>query len=233
MPAPRLIYFHLPKCGGSTFGAALRLRYFWSQATIGQQITRSPGPETPAQRKARMEKEYDQRGAILRRLVGRSVRCISAHVRYEAAFMDSAAQDYLRVTLLRDPVERFVSHYTYLQRRHPDPDRPGTLAGFLDTEDAERLGRQYLFYFGGAQADVGQAIKTLRGFDLVGDLGQSQRFRADLNRMAGPLPNLGARNQAPAGTAVPADLRTRIEALCREDRAIYDAVLKEPELQCP
>ena len=47
--------------------------------------------------------------------------------------MDSTAQDYLRVKLLRDPVERFVSHYAYLQRRHPDPERPSTLAGFLHT----------------------------------------------------------------------------------------------------
>ena len=232
MPAPRLIYFHVPKCGGSTFGAALRLQYFWSQATIGQQITRPPGPEGQAQRKTRMEQDYDQRAGVLQRLVDHRVRCISAHVRYEAAFMDSTAQDYLRVKLLRDPVERFVSHYAYLQRRHPDPERPSTLAGFLHTEDARRLGRQYLFYFGGAHANVGQAIDALRGFDLVGDLGQGQRFRADLNRMAGPLPNLGARNQAPAGAAIPADLRQQIEKLCREDRAIYDAVVREAALQC-
>ena len=30
----RIIYIHVPKCGGSSFGAALRLRHLLSQATI-------------------------------------------------------------------------------------------------------------------------------------------------------------------------------------------------------
>ena len=31
---PRIIYIHVPKCGGSSFGKALRLRFLASQATI-------------------------------------------------------------------------------------------------------------------------------------------------------------------------------------------------------
>lgn len=32
----RLLYIHAPKCGGTSFGSAVRLAYFYSQATIGQ-----------------------------------------------------------------------------------------------------------------------------------------------------------------------------------------------------
>ena len=63
----RIIYIHVPKCGGSSFGAALRLRYFLSQAVINL----DPGdPKQPAA--PRMLADYARRRAQLHRLVARA-----------------------------------------------------------------------------------------------------------------------------------------------------------------
>lgn len=226
-----LVYIHVPKCGGSSFGAALRLRYFYSQATINlvQSDAAVVALHPLSRGEDRIIADYDQRARELTRLMTRRVRCISGHMRYDSDL--HARNDYAFVTMLRDPVERFVSHYYYLQRRHPDPSRPDTLKGFLDTEDAARIASQYLFYFAGHSQNrapnLSRAIcvaqSALSRFDLIGDLSDPSGFARDLRRLTGgPIPWLH-RNRSPMATSVPHSLVARIAALCAPDIAIYQA----------
>ncbi|MBD3665393.1 sulfotransferase family 2 domain-containing protein [Sulfitobacter aestuariivivens] len=232
---PRLIYIHVPKCGGSSFGMALRLRYLTSQATIS---LRAGDPALTVE--ARIISEYQRRAVELRRLIAAGKHLIAGHVQYDAALHQAEAQDYRYVTLLRDPVSRFVSHYRYLQRRHPDPTRPDTLAAFLDTPDAARLASQYLYYFAGQTQTmtsqntpmIAQALSHLTAFDLVGDLAAPDRFHTDMERLTGATLPYFQRNTAPGPTCVPASLRPRIEALCAADIAIYENALSRTGAAC-
>lgn len=216
-----IVYIHVPKCGGSSFGAALRVRFALSQTTIrlGQGNPLLTGP-------ARILSDYADRQKQLRQLMARGVRMISGHVQYQP---ELPARGYAFVTLLRDPVDRFVSHYNYLQRKHPDPARAATLQAFLDTSDAARLATQYLFYFAGQDTGdrdtrIDRAIANLGRFDVVGDLNDTDAFVCDLRGLIrGPLPQW-RRNAAPARTTVPDHLRPQIETLCAPDIAIYKAV---------
>ena len=135
-----ILYIHVPKCGGSSFGAALRLRYLLSQSTID--VTRTKRAVAHLTGEDRIEADFRMRETELARLLQRRTRCIAGHVRYSFQLHADLGRDYAHVTLLRDPVDRFVSHYHYLQRRHPDPARPDTLREFLTTRDAARLASQ-------------------------------------------------------------------------------------------
>lgn len=220
----RIIYIHVPKCGGSSFSPALRMRYLTSQAAIAlnQGDPRLSGTD-------RMLSDYSARRQELRAHVEAGKRLITGHVQYDPKLHEGAARRYRFVTMLRDPVDRFVSHYHYIQRKHPDPARAATLEGFLDTPDAHRLASQYLFYFGGhwqgpginAGALTDRAIRNLARFDLVGDLSDPDAFLRGLRRLTlTPLIHL-RRNVAPVPLSVPPKLRPRIEALCAADIAIY------------
>jgi len=223
----RILYIHVPKCGGSSFGAALRLRYLTSYGAIslGQGDPKLTGD-------AYIDSDYDARQKQVRRFVAQRKRLITGHVQYDPQLHATAAQDYRFVTLLRDPVTRFVSHYNYLQRHHPNPTRARTLDAFLDTPDAGRLASQYLYYFAGQHqgqttdiaAAISRATKALHHFDLVGDLSDPSAFAAGLRRLTRTPILRWQRNTAPAPTTVPAALRRRIQDLCAPDIAIHNAL---------
>ncbi|SNR85502.1 sulfotransferase family 2 domain-containing protein [Puniceibacterium sediminis] len=234
--AKRLLYIHAPKCGGTSFGSSVRLAYFHSQATINVNRSRRireamyPNAEGPE----KVLHEQAVRKIMLGDLMARGVQCISAHVLYHADLHMSLDPERQAVTLLRDPVARFMSHYAYVQRNHPDATRPDTLAVFLESEMAQRYGSIYLLYFAGTYQhttdDLEGALATAREnlgrFSLIGDLSRASAFRSALRNLVGrPLPGW-ERNKRPHGgkssvEELPDTLRARIEALCAPDIALY------------
>lgn len=223
----RLIYIHVPKCGGSSFGSALRIRYFASHGAIPL----NQGDQT-LPKAERIESDYAARGAQLRELVTQRKQFITGHVQYDRELHDGPAAGYRFVTLLRDPVERFVSHYNYLQRKHPDPNRPNELSDFLETSDARRIASQYLFYFAGVTSDnsvnltqdIETAQQNLQRFDLVGNLAEPDAFSRALRHIT-RLPIMKwRRNAAPHATHIPAHLHGKIEDICQADIQIFNAI---------
>jgi hypothetical protein len=62
-----LVYIHVPKCGGTSFGSALRLRYCYSQATIRLRESRALQQALYPEAKGldRIRREYQLRDVLL------------------------------------------------------------------------------------------------------------------------------------------------------------------------
>lgn len=116
---PRLFFLHIPKCAGSTLHAAFEREY------PPEAIYTVPSVAWNDKNFASLRDEWsaERRAAI---------RVIKGHMNYgwHKAFGDD---DYEYITLLRHPVERILSFYSYIDDWHPDGGHKGDgLAAFVE-----------------------------------------------------------------------------------------------------
>jgi len=233
MPDP-VAFIHAPKCGGTSVGSALRARYLFSQATVSlAESARLRALLWPdSQGVERFYREFEIRDMMMARLVMRGVRCIAAHARYNPTLHSTETRPRRYVTVLREPVSRLVSHYFYVRRQHPESVAGDTIDAFLESEQAQRFGSEYLFYFSGryqvGESDVGGLVRRacthLERFDVVGDTTRMDAFRAAVERVLGVRLLRLARNKRPASErqGFSSAQLARARAICAPDLAIYD-----------
>ena len=235
----RIVFHHVPKCGGTSVGRSLRVAYLLSQGTV------TPEESHKAFTAVRERQGDDQSIADVRELremmflylLYSDVRCISAHIPFSDVAHREFQERYAFVTLLREPVERFVSHYLW------SSGRPDAFAGirdeyanFLSSERASWLGTAYVRYFAGRPLEsfpnmasaVGAAIANLHRLDHVGFLDEMQQFEAALRQLTGKRLRIGRENVGKrrplADSLATGELRQRVLDLCAPDRDIWDAV---------
>lgn len=240
-PQP-VVFHHVPKCGGTSVGRALRRRYLLSQATvIPESSFRALEAFTGcSDREKLLVDVLDLREQMLLYLLYERVRCISAHVRFSRIAHARFAGSYSFVTILREPVSRFVSNYRW---SHGKPDAHARIEQsfeqFLDTPRARRLGATYVEFFSGLPKDsdftsdeaIAAAIETLGHLDAVGMLDDLDGFSQALEPLLGVRLRIGHENRATPHSLARAGIddaatRAKVEELCRPDLAVWHAVRK-------
>jgi len=232
----RIVFHHIPKCGGTSVGRALRRAYILSQGTV------TPEASMKAFEAAREGRPHQALGDVsklremmLLYMLFSDVRCVSAHIPFSDAAYRRFSDRYAFVTLLRDPVDRFISNYYW---SHQHPGGVGHIAepleDFLPTPRARHLGSTYVRYFCGAPAEdftakhVDAAIGNLRRMDCVGFLDEVGRFAAALRQLTGKRINIGRENVRNTGgkrdAILSGPLGKQVREACRFDSAIWEAV---------
>jgi hypothetical protein len=237
----RFVFHHVPKCGGTSVARALRRRYLTSQATVKPE----PSYRAFAAFNGRADTEQmlvdveDLRKQMMLYLLYDDVRCVSLHVPFSSVAHREFADRYKFITILREPVSRFISHYNWSSRR------PGSHAyisedfdTFLNTERASRLGAEYIEMFSDfpigadlrAQEAISAAIANLRKFDVVGRLDDLSAFSDSLKRELGIRVRIGHENKAHktkdliAGSALTDDQRNAVQNICAPDTKVWQAI---------
>lgn len=237
----RVVFHHVPKCGGTSVGRALRKRYLLSQATVQPEASfRALEAFTGSKdREALLVDVLDLREQMLLYHMFEDVHCISAHVRFSLAAHEQFASKYRFITILREPVSRFLSHYNWSYGKphaHARIEEP--ILEFLETKRAKRLGATYVEFFCGlpksadirAPDAVEAAVRNIGKFDVVGRLDNLPDFESDIEEMLGMRLRVGHENRAIRRTDTSKvledhDLRAAVLEICAPDIAVWNRVI--------
>ena len=234
----RIVFHHVPKCGGTSVGRAIRKRFLLSQATVLPEATyaaeKALDPAADAHTLLMRAEALRERMFLYHLAAG--VDCVSAHVRFSDPAWEAYGDQAKFVTILRDPVARFISHYRWSHgRTHGHAHIPEDFETFLASPAAERLGAFYVYFFSGLAPDADmttpsaleRAKANLDKFDVVGFLDDLAGFQAGVRREVGVKIKVGHENRARAeAPKIAPEHAERIDAVTAPDKALFAYALK-------
>lgn len=151
---------------------------------------------------------------------------------------------YKIITCLRNPVDRWFSHFLYSRYKEGSYGRiEQDVEDFLESERAVSLATTYVKYIGGTRQDrdytcrsaVDGALANLDMFDIVGFLDHLDAFREQIQENTGFNLRFEHRRQSPADPTIKRTIkdskeyRTAVERLCEPDMEVYEqALIKFP-----
>lgn len=235
----RVVFHHVPKCGGTSVGRALRKRYLLSQDTVlpEESFRAFEAFSGRSDRERMLVDVLSFREQILLYLMFRDIRCLSLHVPFSDTAHRLFAGKYKFVTILREPVSRFISHYFWSRGRpHAHGKIEQGFSDFLETERARRLGASYVEYYCGlgpdadlrSESTIQAAIRNLGKFSVVGSLDDLPAFEMALRRELGVSVRVRQENRSRESEfekrdVVTPELRQRAAELCGPDLAVWNA----------
>lgn len=233
----RIVYLHVPKCGGTSVRTALDGCFKPWRSTQRNRVLHL---DEPAARQATSEGrvQYDEarRTLLAYHLATTDADLVHGHYRYSRAVFERHRGTWSFITMLRDPIDRWYSHF-YFNLAHDEGNEyhlTSTLEEHIQTDRAAMQGTELVRAFAdvddpfAARTDVaiGRAIDNLREFTIVGALENLTGFaRAFERRFSYPLhiPHVNATLQKSRKPRpeVSREIDDQVREFCAPDLQVY------------
>lgn len=236
----RLVFLHLPKCAGQALDASIQQHYHRSSV---MHINSRASFQTAVQRGQLHEGTAGQFDEVLRfreellvYFMNHQFPYISGHMSFNPVLYQPFLRQYGFLTLLRNPVDRWISQYFFDRHKgHSEHFRiTEELEPFLRSERGRMMGQIYVRMLGGLKVDGGydteaairRAQEHLHAFELVGCLEELddflQRFEQHFDvRLRLRRKNRNPKSQADIRKRISPEIHVAIEELCRPDMEVY------------
>lgn len=227
-----LAFIHLPKCAGTSLRNAISRCYPASRVTH----LRSGESKLSAEFLDTHLLTY-RRGLLVYELIcgqnaGRG-RFLTGHYPIDPEICGRWSADWNFITVLREPVSRWLSHYFYAHKSDSPFSIQESLEEFVESDRGRGVGKLYLNHLGGldeqesTDARVEAACRTLDEMALVGTIEDYARFADGFQSRFGRPLKIARANANPVSRSrqeqeVTPAIRRKIEDLCHADRLIYD-----------
>jgi hypothetical protein len=237
-PSHGIVFHHIPKCGGVSISSTMRAAYApWLVRNIDASRTvkavqiLDAGPDEIG--KIAWQDVHRLRTQLLVMYLAQGARCVSGHVQFSPAIQAHFRETHRFVTVLRDPVDRFVSQFLYstcASRSYDRRDMDWTEADLVST--GPRWGRTVARFLAGADEAgdiedeelVARAKQALHALDIVGFLDDLPAFAKAVHDSTGARLAIAHENRSPAKQTKELHdhpLMERVREYCTVDREIY------------
>lgn len=243
LSGPRIVFHHVPKCGGTSVARALRVRYavsfggFPTLPTIG--AIEAAHPDFDEVERTRIVDQF--REYLLLYYLFQDTRCVAGHVRFSNTAYDHFNDKYKFVTTLREPISMMISAYFYEKHLTDNIwNTPSDIEEYIEGPPGERIGAIYSNFFSGlpagsdprSPASIKRAKDNLRLFSAVGFVDDMTAFQQQLSNFVGLRLKIGHRNKSVASNAdrsstITQSIRSKINAVSSANIEIYDFAKRE------
>lgn len=238
----RIFFLHIAKCGGTSIANAIEKCYKpWRPGNARTVVSLHENAARFAEAHAVSRYLHVRRDILNYMMALPQVRCITGHFQYSNAAHEVLKDQWHFVTVLRDPVARWLSHYRYNsgKGRISVP-----IEEFLETAQARSFGRAFVDEITedldkeafGIDELIGVALMRYRKFSIVGTIENTQGFAREFEERFGRRLRVPHLNRTPAHHAhesIGGAVMQKIEELCEPDIRLHAALFPErPEMRC-
>ena len=246
-----IVFFHFFKCGGTSIAQAIKSCYlnlelsqnrhiFHLNGGAVQNATQKiidfsdfPFPQTNYDEIKDKFKEY----MLLYYMSQKHIKYIAGHFTFSEIAYQHFYDKYSFITVLRDPVERFISSYFYKRYKTGKIDKD--FKEYLKSENCLRGGFHYVKSlsnldstedYNSAKA-IAKAKENLDKFKIVGLLEYKEEFLNQFEDQFGRRLKIKVLNKSPKSEAyrksiITEEIKEKIREICKPDIEIYQYALK-------
>lgn len=236
----KIFFLHIPKCGGTSIRKALESCYSKSDFKPSNIIRLNASASLNVSQNLTSQNLsiFQIREILLLYYMFSGCKLISGHFPFSQVAYDNFFNEYNFLTILRNPVDRFISEYffnRYTKKSHRKDTASMSIEKYLDSDYGKLQGTQYVRFLTGtnlkdhptSQIAIDQAKENLAKFTLVGCLEYQQDFLIKFEKIFEKKLQLPRLNKNPISenqrkNILNPEITKTIEVLCKPDIEIYE-----------